>query len=232
MSLYWPHRRRGRRAAALDTIARRAAELVPDGAAIQSGIGDTPAAVISALRLHRGLRVYSGIVTPEYQQLAESGALDPDGTHHGHCLGRRRFPELAGQSGFEFRSVLETHNHTKMAALPGFISIGSALEVDLAGNLNLEWRSGRHISSVGGAPDYIRGAAASPGGRSIIALQAASGKGASRIVPNLKAPSIPGELTDVVVTEHGVAHCAASAGRARQGADRDRGAGASRLPRS
>lgn len=197
----------GRRTVALDAIARQAAELVPDGAVIQSGIGDTPAAVISALRLHRGLRVYSGIVTPEYQQLAESGALDMDWTHvTGIAWGDAAFANWLGQSGFEFRSILETHNHTKMAALPGFTSIGSALEVDLAGNLNLEWRSGRQVSSVGGAPDYLRGAAASHSGRSIIALQAASGKGASRIVPNLKAPSISGELADVIVTEHGVAH--------------------------
>lgn len=197
----------GPRSAALEEIARLAAELVPDGSVIQSGIGDTPAAVVSALRLHRGLRVYSGIITPEYQMLAESGALDMDAERvTGIAWGDAAFHGWLGQSGFAFHSVLETHDHRKMAALPGFVSIGSALEVDLAGNLNLEWRNGRRISSVGGAPDYLRGAAASPGGRSIIALQAASGKGASRIVPSLKTPSIPGELADVIVTEHGVAH--------------------------
>lgn len=197
----------GHRTAALEAIARQAAELIPDGAVIQSGIGDTPAAVISALRLHRGLRVYSGIITPEYRQLAESGALDMEWAHvTGIAWGDAAFANWLGQSGFSFRSILETHDHNKMAALPGFTSVGSALEVDLAGNLNLEWRNGRRISSVGGAPDYLRGAAASPGGRSIIALQAASGKGASRIVPGLKSPSIPGELVDIIVTEHGVAH--------------------------
>lgn len=195
------------RSDAVEAIAKLVADLVPDGATFQAGIGDTPAAIVSALRLHRGLRVHSGIITQEYQQLAESGALDADFEHvAGVAWGDVAFRNWLPQSGFKFRSVLETHNHQKLAAIPGFVSIGSALEVDLAGNLNLEWRSGRRISSVGGAPDYLRAAAASPGGRSIIALQAASRSGGSRIVPSLKTPSIPGELTDIVVTEYGVAN--------------------------
>ena len=196
----------GLRSAAVETIAKLVADLVPDGATFQAGIGDTPAAIVSALRLHRGLRVHSGIITQEYQQLAESGALDAYFEHvAGVAWGDAAFRNWLPQSGFVFRSVVETHGHQELAAIPGFVSIGSALEIDLAGNLNLEWRSGRRISSVGGAPDYLRAAAASPGGRAIIALQAASKSGGSRIVPSLKTPSIPGELTDIVVTEYGVA---------------------------
>ncbi len=194
-----------RQNAVVEKIAARAAALVPDGATIQSGIGDTPAAIAAALRLHRGLKVHSGIITGEYQQLAESGALDPDAEHvTGIAWGDEAFQTWLPRSGFLFRSALETHSHEKLAAIANFISIGSALEVDLAGNLNLEWRAGRRVSSIGGAPDYIRGASLSPGGRSIIALQATSG-GASRIVPALQTPSVPGALIDTVVTEHGVA---------------------------
>lgn len=196
----------GTRSATVETIARLVAGLVPDGATFQAGIGDTPAAVVSALRLHRGLRVHSGIVTQEYQQLAESGALDADFEHvAGVAWGDAAFRNWLPQSGFAFRSVIETHGHQALAAIPGFVSIGSALEIDLAGNLNLEWRSGRRVSSVGGAPDYLRAAAASPGGQAIIALQATSRNGGSRIVPSLKTPSISGELADIVVTEYGVA---------------------------
>ena len=194
-----------RQNAVVEKIAARAAALVPDGATIQSGIGDTPAAIAAALRLHRGLKVHSGIITGEYQQLAESGALDPDAEHvTGIAWGDEAFQTWLPRSGFLFRSALETHSHEKLATIANFISIGSALEVDLAGNLNLEWRAGRRVSSVGGAPDYIRGASLSPGGRSIIALQATSA-GASRIVPALQTPSVPGALIDAVVTEHGVA---------------------------
>jgi acyl-CoA hydrolase len=191
---------------AVETIARLAAALVPDGSTFQSGIGDTPAAITAALRLHRGLKVHSGIITAEYQQLAESGALDPAAEHiTGIAWGDAAFQAWLPRSGFHFRSALETHNHEMLGAIPGFVSIGSALEVDLAGNLNLEWRAGRRVSSIGGAPDYIRGASLSPGGRSIIALQATTNAGASRIVPSLTAPSISADLVDTVVTEHGVA---------------------------
>jgi acyl-CoA hydrolase len=204
--------------AALREIARLCAELVPDGATIQSGIGEAPGAVVAALKLHRGLRVHSGIITPDYVQLAEAGALDTAAEHvTGVAWGDAAFQAWLPQSGFAFRSALETHGHRVLAAVDGFVSIGSALEVDLAGNLNLEWRAGRRISSVGGAPDYMRGANASAGGLSIIALPATA-SGASRIVPKLASPSIPGDLTDVVVTEHGVARLKGLAGRARAAA--------------
>lgn len=204
--------------AALNEIARLSAELVPDGATIQSGIGEAPGAVVAALKLHRGLRVHSGIITPDYVQLAEAGALDAGAEHvTGVAWGDAAFQAWLPQSGFAFRSALETHGHQALAAVDGFVSIGSALEVDLEGNLNLEWRAGRRISSVGGAPDYMRGAKASAGGMSIIALPSMA-SGASRIVPRLAAPSITGDLADVVVTEHGVARLKSLSGPARAAA--------------
>lgn len=204
------------RSAAVKEIARLTAELVPDGATFQAGIGDTPAATVSALKLHRGLRVHSGIITQEHQQLAESGALDFSAEHiTGIAWGDQKFRNWLPQSGFVFRNVFTTHGHDELAAIPGFVSIGSALEVDLAGNLNLEWRGGDRISSVGGAPDYLRAAAASKGGRSIIALQASTARGGSRIVPSLKSPSISGELADMIVTEHGVARLKSLSGSDR-----------------
>lgn len=206
----------GRTSGPLAEIARLAAELVPDGATIQSGIGEAPAAIVAALRLHRGLRLHSGIITQEYQALVESGAIDANAENiTGVAWGDAAFYKWLPQSGFAFRSALVTHAHDELAKLEGFVSIGSALEVDLQGNLNLEWRSGRRISSVGGAPDYLRGAAGSPGGLSIIALPATTSSGASRIVPRLAFPSIPGSLVDTVVTEHGVARLKGLSPKAR-----------------
>lgn len=200
---------------AVAEISRLVAELVPDGATIQSGIGETPAAAVAALRLHRGLRVHSGIITQEYRQLCDAGVIDPSAENvTGIAWGDTAFYKWLPQSGFIFRSARVTHDHAALGAIDGFVSIGSALEVDLEGGLNLEWRAGRRVSSVGGAPDYMRGAAASRGGMSIIALQATGG-GASRIVPKLAAPSIPGELADIIVTEHGVARLKGLSQRAR-----------------
>jgi acyl-CoA hydrolase len=139
--------------------------------------------------------------------LAEAGALDADRRQiAGIAWGDAGFYDWLGQSRvFEFRSILETHAHRELAKIPSFMSIGSAIEVDLSGNINLEWLGGRRISSVGGAPDYVRGALGSPGGRSIIALPSTSRGGASRIVARLEKASIPAEQADTVVTEHGVA---------------------------
>jgi acyl-CoA hydrolase len=193
------------KSAALDSIAQTAAALVPNDCIIQCGIGDTPAAIASALRFHRGLSVHSGIITPEYQQLAEAGAIDLFADNvTGIAWGGPDFHAWLKTSGFRFLSIPHTHAHGALAMLPRFVSIGSAIEVDLAGNLNLEWRMSRRISSVGGAIDYMRAAAVSEGGLSIIALQAASG-GASRIVPSIANPTIPAEFADAIVTEHGVA---------------------------
>ncbi len=191
--------------AVLDAIGRKAADLIPDDSIIQSGIGDTPAAIVAALRFHRGLRVHSGIITPEYQALSEAGALDTSpGNVTGVAWGGPAFHDWLKLSGFTLASIGATHAHAILAGLPRFVSIGSAIEIDLAGNLNLEWRMSRRISSVGGASDFMAGAAASPGGLSIIALQSAGG-GASRIVPSIASPTISGGLADTIVTEHGVA---------------------------
>lgn len=201
--------------AALAEISRLVAEMVPDGATIQSGIGETPAAVVAALRLHRGLRVHTGIITPEYRQLCDAGVIDTGAANvTGVAWGDAAFYKWLLQSGFVFRSAQVTHDHATIAAIDRFVSIGSALEVDLDGNLNLEWRAGRRVSSIGGAPDFMRGAAASRGGLSVIALQSTGG-GASRIVPRLATPSVSGELADVIVTEHGVARLKGLAPRAR-----------------
>jgi acyl-CoA hydrolase len=198
----------GPRSDTLEAIARNAANLVPDGAVIQSGIGEAPGAIVSRLKDHKRLRAHSGIITPDYRLLAETGALDLNAEHvAGIAWGGHDFYRWLEKPGlFSFRSVFETHSHDRIAALPRFTSIGSALEVDLAGNINLEWRGGRRVSSVGGAPDFIRGAAVSPGGLAIIALPATAGNGTSRIVPHATGAWTETHAEIAVVTEYGAAH--------------------------
>lgn len=188
----------------LAAIARHAAKLIPDGAAIQSGIGEAPGAIVAQLAGRQGLRVHSGIITAHYRVLAEAGALDLNAEHiTGIAWGDAEFYRWLERSDvFSFRSILDTHDRARLAVVPNFISIGSALEVDLTGAINLEWRGERRVSSVGGAPDYIHGAAASPDGLAIIALPTTATNGASRIVGRLCNPSVsPTALA--VVTEYG-----------------------------
>ena len=87
-------------------------------------------------------------------------------------------------------------------------SINSGVEVDLTGNVNSEVAAGRYLGAIGGQVDFVRGAIASAGGRSIIALPSTTADGKhSRIVASLEGRPVTTTRADVdiVVTEHGVA---------------------------
>lgn len=194
----------------LDQLARHVAELVENGAAIQTGIGAAPAAVWRALERREGLVLRSGMVTDGFLRALRAGAMRDDVRHlAGIALGGEELLAwLDGQDLVEFADVRTTHGQAALQDVPNFTSINSALEVDLFGQANLEWQPGRMISGVGGAPDFVRAARASPGGRSIVALPAtARGGGISRIVTRLSTPSISMSRADAgtVVTEHGAA---------------------------
>ncbi len=198
----------GEPGADLAAVADRVAALVPDGAAIQTGIGGAPAAAVARLTSRRGLVVRSGMVTEGYRDLVRAGALDPDAEHvTGLALGTDDFMRWAAET-FTFAGAPVTHGASILAATPRLFALNSALEVDLFGQANLEWRGGRLASGLGGAPDFARAARRSAGGRAVLALPSTARGGAiSRIVARLDAPtvSVPRDDTDVVVTEHGVA---------------------------
>jgi acyl-CoA hydrolase len=194
--------------AELGAIADRIAALIPDGAAIQTGIGGAPAAAVGRLIDRRGLVVRSGMITHGYRVLEEAGALDPGADHvTGLALGSADFMRWAARR-FIFADATVTHGAAVLAATPRLFALNSALEVDLFGQANLEWRGGRLASGLGGAPDFAAAARRSAGGRAVLALPSTAKAGAlSRIVARLDAPtvSIPRDDTDLVITEHGVA---------------------------
>lgn len=191
---------------ALAAVAGHVASLINDGDTIQLGLGRLQAEVLRALAGHRRLRIHAGMVSDGLLGLAEAGALaDTDAVTCGVALGTdalyRRVPTLA-----RFAAVGETHDLARLARIERFTAINAALEVDLFGQVNGELAGGRQISGVGGLADFARGARLAPGGRSIIALTATDGTGASRIVPALGGPVSLSRLdADLVVTEHGVA---------------------------
>jgi acyl-CoA hydrolase len=119
------------------------------------------------------------------------------------------YRSLAERPEVVFRPARYTHEASVIAELPDFVSINSAVEVDLLGQVSAEMVGGRQISGTGGAVDFMRAAAGAPGGRSIVAMTAtAKGGQLSRIVPALgEGTAVTAARTDVdcVVTEHGVA---------------------------
>jgi len=188
-------------------IAGRLIALIPDRASIQTGIGGAPTAALTGLTDRRELVIRSGMVTPAYQALAEAGALATDGHVTGLALGPDGFVRWATQA-VRFADATITHGAASLLSAERLHAINSALEVDLFGQANVEWRGGKLSSGLGGAPDFARAARRSPGGRAILALPATAARGTvSRIVARLDVPtvSIPRDDTDLVVTEHGVA---------------------------
>ena len=95
-----------------------------------------------------------------------------------------------------FRGANHTHEVSAMAQLSNFVSVNSAVEIDLFGQVNAEVAGGRQISGTGGSVDFMRGAKASRGGRSIIAMNAtAKGGSVSRIVPDICRPPATSAFT-------------------------------------
>jgi len=125
----------------------------------------------------------------------------------GMALGSPQLLEwLAGRSDVEFRGADHTHEAGVIGRLSGFVSVNSAVEVDLFGQINAEMAGGRQISGTGGSVDFMRAARISPGGRSIVAMTAtARGGTVSRIVPKVELVTALRTDVDMVVTEHGVA---------------------------
>jgi len=106
------------------------------------------------------------------------------------------------------RSIDHTHAHAVMSSFDAYVSIQSAVEIDLTGQVNAETLNGVHVGAVGGANDFVRGAAASPHGHAITALRSTTTSGTiSRIVPKLNdgVVTTPRSDVDLVVTEYGVA---------------------------
>ena len=105
-----------------------------------------------------------------------------------------------------FRPASYTHEVGIISQLPQFVSVNSAVEVDLYGQVNAEVAGGRQISGTGGSVDFMRAAKASPGGRSIVAMNATARKGTvSRIVRKVELVTALRTDVDMIVTEFGVA---------------------------
>ena len=97
-----------------------------------------------------------------------------------------------------------THDADVLASSYRLAAINSAIEVDLTGQVNAEAIGGRYVGAVGGAGDFLRGAAWSPGGVPIVALPSVA-RDSSRIVARLWSGFTPRSEQLVVVTEYGVA---------------------------
>ncbi|WP_315760696.1 acetyl-CoA hydrolase/transferase family protein [Sphingomonas sp. Y38-1Y] len=199
-----------------EAIGAIIAGMIEDGSCLQMGIGAVPEAVCAALHGHRYLGIHSELLTPGLAGLMQAGVADNSRKeiHRGRtiftfAMGDRGFydflhdnPALEGHPVDYVNDAAVIARHSKM------VSINATLEVDLHGACNSEAVDGRQYSAAGGQLDFVRGAGASIGGKSIIACHATAAGGAvSRIVPRLSGPvTTPRNDVHIVVTEFGAAH--------------------------
>lgn len=199
------------------TIGDFVAGLVADGSTIQIGIGTIPNAVLAALSAKRDLGIHSGMISDAFMPLIQSGAVtnatkpvNVGKSVTAMLLGSAALYRFAHENpDVEMYPVTHTHDINIIGQIPNFVAINSAFQIDLTGQVNAETIGGMQVSGVGGQLDFVRGAARSPGGKSIIALTSTAGKGKiSRIVRRLdEAAVVSTPRADVryVVTEYGVA---------------------------
>jgi acetyl-CoA hydrolase len=199
------------------TIGEHIAELIPDGATMQMGIGAIPDAVLNFLHHKRDLGIHTELFSDSVIELVEAGVitnarktLHPGKITAGFMLGTKRLYEWVHDNPLiELHRTEYVNDPFVIAQNYRQVAINSAIEVDLTGQVCADSIGPKLYSGVGGQLDFIYGASRSEGGVPIIALPAtAKGGTISRIVPMLKQGA--GVVTSryhvhYVVTEFGVA---------------------------
>lgn len=198
-------------------IGENCASLVPDGATLQLGIGAIPDAVLLFLKGKKDLGIHSEMFSDGVVELAEAGVinnskktLNPGKFVAAFLMGTRRLYDFVDHNpDVELRAVDYVNNPFVIAQNDNLISINSCVQVDLMGQVASESIGARQISGVGGQVDFVRGASASKGGVSIMAMPSTVKGKISKIVPLLDqgaAVTTSRNDVDYVVTEYGVAH--------------------------
>jgi itaconate CoA-transferase len=198
------------------TISASIAELVTDGACLQMGIGALPNAVCNALTSHRHLGIHTELLTPGLVELIQRGVVD--NSRKTLNRGKSVFTFAMGDHAMykflddnptiESYPVSYVNDPYTISRNDNVVSVNSTIEMDLTGACNSEHVKGHQYSASGGQLDFVRGAYASRGGKSIIAFHSTTGRGnVSKIVARLAGPvTTPRTDTHLVVTEYGVAN--------------------------
>jgi len=199
-------------------IARHIADLIEDGATLQLGIGTIPDAVLNYLGEFKDLGVHTEMFSDGLIPLVEKGVITNarKTLHRGKIvasfvMGSRRLYDFIDDNPLiEFHPTEYTNDPFVIAQNDKMISINSAIEVDLTGQVCADSLGPLFYSGIGGQVDFTRGAARARGGKPIIALPStAEGETISRIVPILKpGAGVVTSRGDVhyIVTEHGAAY--------------------------
>lgn len=195
-------------------IAHQVAELIPDGATIQMGVGGIPDAICYHLQKRNDLGIHSELLSPGVANLIKEG--NATGRHKHINRFKHVFTVAFGdQSMYDFMHdnpsiesypVDYVNDPSIIAQNDRVVSVNAIIEIDLYGQVNAEDIKGRQFGGPGGQNDFVRGATASKEGKSIIAFQSTAKNGQiSKIVPQINGV-VTDLRTDVeyVATEYGI----------------------------
>lgn len=193
------------------------ADLIEDGSTIQLGIGGIPNAITADIMERKDLGIHTEMLVDGMVDLIEAGVvtnrkktLHPGKSIGAFALGTSKLYDFINDNkDVELHRGRYTNDPYVIAQNNKMISVNTALQVDILGQVCSQSIGTRHFSGTGGQLDTHRGAQMSPGGRGIIALRSTAKNGAiSTIVPTL-APgagvTVPSQDVDTIITEFGVA---------------------------
>lgn len=198
-------------------IGHYISQLIYDGATLQVGFGTLPNAILRSLHQKKDLGLHTQVITDAFIPLLEQGVITCKKKNHipgrivaSLCMGSQQLYDYVDNNPiFYLRSSEYVNNPNVIAMNDNLVSISSALEVDLTGQICTDSVGYMFYSGIGDQVDFLRGSAMSKGGISIIALPSTAQEGqVSRIVPHLsEGAGMAATRGDVnfVVTEYGIA---------------------------
>jgi acyl-CoA hydrolase len=198
-------------------IGEFVADLVPDGATLQMGIGGIPGAVALALREKHDLGVHTELFTDVVMDLVEAGAVtgrrkevNAGKIVSAFLMGSQRLYDFVDDNPMvEMRPVDYTNDTAIIRRFRRMTAINSAIEVDLTGQVSADSIGHRLYSGVGGQMDFMRGAALAEDGRAIIALPSTAADGRfsriSAVLHEGAGVTTTRAHVQTIVTEHGIA---------------------------
>lgn len=198
-------------------IAAYVSSLIHDGDCIQLGIGGTPDAVGKALLTKQDLGIHTEMITSSMGKLMQAGAVTNmrKNLNPGKAIGvfawgdQDLYRFIRDNPMVELRKASYTNDPSVIAQNDNLVSVNTAIEIDLSGQICSESIGHKQYTGAGGAFDFALGAYHSKGGRGIIAINSTAKNGTvSKIMPSLSPGAIvtiPRNIADYVITEYGIA---------------------------
>ncbi|WP_288898361.1 acetyl-CoA hydrolase/transferase C-terminal domain-containing protein [uncultured Capnocytophaga sp.] len=197
-------------------IAQHIVPLIEDGSTLQLGIGNIPNATLAEMGHLKNLGIHTELLTEGVLDLVKKGVIngyekkiDKGKIIASFAMGTQRLYDFIDKNpSVEIAEASYTNEVGVIRQNPKVVSINSAIEVDITGQVCADSIGSNIYSGFGGQVDFVRGAMLSEGGKSIIAFPSLTNKGESKIVPFLKQGA--GVVTtrahvQYIVTEYGVA---------------------------